>query len=226
MELNDSYKAIRKLTRHLQNVREEDRAHIAREIHDELGQQLTVLKMDVSWVNKRIGTTDEVIKQKLKDLLTMLDATVKSVRRISSELRPSLLDDLGLTAAMEWQLHEFKKRSDIKASFSAPEPELKLPDMIKTGLFRIFQESLTNVARHSHAKRLKVSLEHKDSNIILTIADDGKGFDKDKIADKRTLGILGMKERTSMIGGAYEITGTPGKGTVVVVSIPLTNQNN
>ena len=107
-ELNDSYKAIRKLTSHLQNVREEDRAHIAREIHDELGQQLTVLKMDVSWISKKIGPTDDIIKQKMNDLLNMLDETVKTVRRISSELRPSLLDDLGLTAAMEWQLQEFK----------------------------------------------------------------------------------------------------------------------
>jgi PAS domain S-box-containing protein len=226
MELTDSYKAIRKLTSHLQNVREEDRAHIAREIHDELGQQLTVLKMDVSWVNKKLGTTDELIKQKMKDLLVMLDETVKTVRRISSELRPSLLDDLGLTAAMEWQLHEFKKRSGIKTSFSAPELEIKLPDMIKTGLFRIFQESLTNVVRHSYAKKLKISLEHKDSNFVLTIADDGKGFDKDKVANKRTLGILGMKERTSMIGGIYDISSTPGKGTTVVVSIPWSEQNN
>ena len=219
-ELNDSYKAIRKLTSHLQNVREEDRAHIAREIHDELGQQLTVLKMDVSWINKRIGPTDDVVKQKMNDLLNMLDETVKTVRRISSELRPSLLDDLGLTAAMEWQLQEFKKRSDIKISFTTPAAEIDLPDMVKIGLFRIFQESLTNVVRHSQAKKLKISLLHKDNNLILSIEDDGKGFDKDKIANKRTLGILGMRERTSMIGGSYEITGTPGKGTTVVVIIP------
>ena len=226
MELNDSYKAVRKLTSHLQNVREEERAHIAREIHDELGQQLTVLKMDVSWINKKLTITDDLIKQKMKSLLIMLDDTVKTIRRISSELRPSLLDDLGLTAAMEWQLHEFKKRSEIKTSFSAPEPEIKLPDMIKTGLFRIFQESLTNVVRHSHAKRLKVSLSHTDDNFVLTIADNGKGFDKEKIENKRTLGILGMKERTSMIGGTYEIISTPGNGTIVVVTIPLIEQNN
>lgn len=221
-ELSDSYEAIRKLTSHLQNVREEDRAHIAREIHDELGQQLTVLKMDVSWINKKIATTDETIKEKMKDLLAMLDQTVRTVRRISSELRPSLLDDLGLIAAMEWQLQEFKKRSDIKTSFTAPENEIKLPDMVKTGLFRIFQESLTNVVRHSNAKKMVISLEYKNNDFILSIADDGKGFDKDKIADKRTLGILGMKERTSMIGGKYEITSEPGKGTVVVVTVPLT----
>ena len=220
-ELNNSYKAIRELTSHLQNIREEDRVHIAREIHDELGQQLTVLKMDISWINKRIVTDDDLVKEKMKTLLTMLDETVQSVRRISSELRPSLLDDLGLVAAMEWQLHEFKRRSDVKTTFVAPDEEVALSDMVKTGLFRIFQESLTNVVRHSNAKKLEVSLEHIDNNFILTISDDGKGFDKEKISDKRTLGILGMKERTTMIGGTYEINSVPGKGTTVVVSIPL-----
>jgi PAS domain S-box-containing protein len=224
-DLNESYTAIRKLTGHLQNVREEDRAHIAREIHDELGQQLTVLKMDISWINKKINTTDDLVKEKMKGLLSMLDETVNTVRRISSELRPSLLDDLGLIAAMEWQLEEFKKRSDIKTSFIAPEKEVEFSDMVKTGLFRIFQESLTNVIRHSEAKKLKVSLGHIGNNFVLTIADDGKGFDKEKIADKRTLGILGMKERTSMIGGTYKITSIPGEGTTVVVSVPINEQH-
>lgn len=219
-ELNDSYKAIRKLTSHLQNVREEDRAHIAREIHDELGQQLTVLKMDVSWINKRIGATDDIVKQKMNGLLNMLDETVKTIRRISSELRPSLLDDLGLTAAIEWQLQEFKKRSGIKTSFTKPAAEINLSDMVKIGLFRIFQESLTNVVRHSQAKKLKVSLLQKNNKLILSIEDDGKGFDKVKIASNRTLGILGMKERTAMMGGFYEIIGIPGKGTMVIVTIP------
>jgi PAS domain S-box-containing protein len=224
-DLDESYKAIRKLTSHIQNVREEERTNIAREIHDELGQQLTVMKMDVSWINKKLVTDDEIIKEKVKGMLTMLDETVKSVRRISSELRPSLLDDLGLTAAMEWQLFEIKKRSGIKINFNAPEKEMKLPDLIKTGLFRIFQESLTNVIRHAGAKSVKVNLEQKDHQLTLSIEDDGKGFDKGKIADKRTLGILGMKERTSMIGGTYEINSIPGKGTVVEVIIPMNGQS-
>ena len=221
-ELEESYKAIRQLTDHLQNVREEERTHIAREIHDELGQQLTVLKMDVSWLNKKIGTAaDDPVKQKMKDLLEMLDGTVKTVRRISSELRPSLLDDLGLEAAMEWQLAEFEKRSAVKTVFKGSGEELKLPDAVKTGLFRIFQESLTNVARHADAKKIKVDLEKQDGKIVLRIIDNGRGFDQDKITDKRTLGILGMKERTAMIGGTYTIISTPGKGTTVMVVIPL-----
>ncbi|MEI2737939.1 MAG: PAS domain S-box protein [Chitinophagaceae bacterium] len=223
-ELAESYEAIRKLTSYLQNIREEERTNIAREIHDELGQQLTVLKMDVSWLRKKILVQDEPVKLKLKELTTMLDETVKTVRRISSELRPSLLDDLGLIAAMEWQLSEFEKRSGLITSFIHSGEDLQLPDTIKTALFRIFQESLTNVARHSHAKRVTVSIAQKDDNILLSIADNGKGFDKQKVADKRTFGILGMKERIVMIGGRYEIRSHPGKGTEVIVQVPLNKE--
>jgi PAS domain S-box-containing protein len=219
-ELEQSYKAIRQLTEHLQNIREEERISIAREIHDELGQQLTVLKMDMAWLKRKLNKTDVEVDQKIEDLLNMTDTTIKSVRKISSELRPSLLDDLGLVATMEWELKEFKKRSGINTSFSVIETEMSLPDKFKTGLFRIFQESLTNVARHANATEVKVSLEHRGKKIILSIKDDGKGFDKKKTADKRTLGILGMKERTEMMGGEYEINSNPGKGTTVLVAIP------
>ncbi|HMK27871.1 MAG TPA: PAS domain S-box protein, partial [Chitinophagaceae bacterium] len=225
-ELEESYEAIRKLTEHLQNIREEERAHIAREIHDELGQQLTVLKMDISWINKKIPIQDESVKARMKELLVMLDETVKSVRRISSELRPSLLDDLGLIAAMEWQLTEFEKRFEIKTHFKSDDAEIKLPESVKTALFRILQESLTNVARHSEAKKVTVSLNRKKNNsIVLSVVDNGVGFDKQNVIGKKTLGILGMQERTSMIGGTYEISGKPGKGTRVVVTIPLVEGN-
>jgi PAS domain S-box-containing protein len=225
-DLEASYKAIRKLTCHLQNIREEERTHIAREIHDELGQQLTVMKMDASWLNKKVGSTaEDIVKQKMQDLLSTLDGTVKTVRRIASDLRPSLLDDLGLIAAMEWQLAEFEKRSGIKTNLADPGEELKLPDEIKTGLFRIFQESLTNVVRHADARKVKVSLQQKEGSFVLLITDDGKGFDQHKIADQKTLGLLGMKERTSMIGGTYDIISAPGKGTTVVVTIPSGNHN-
>jgi PAS domain S-box-containing protein len=222
IELENSYEAIRKLTAHIQNIREEERAHIAREIHDELGQQLTVLKMDISWLNKKVRSEDDVlVSQKIKELLEMLDGTVKTVRRISSELRPSILDDLGLEAAMEWQLAEFEKRSGIRTSFNDPQEDISLPDLVKTGLFRIFQESLTNVARHAEAGILNVNLRRIQANLVMSIEDDGKGFDKHKVARKRTLGILGMKERSTMIGGTYEITSSPGHGTTVIVSVPL-----
>ncbi len=220
-QLRESFREIRQLTDHIQNIREEERAHIAREIHDELGQQLTVLKMDVSWLNKRIGISDEAVKEKLRNLAEMLDGTVRTVRRISSELRPSLLDDLGLVAAMDWHLREFGKRFGVKTEFREPENDILLSDTVKTGLFRIFQESLTNVARHADAKKVKVSLEHKKDQFVLSIEDNGKGFDKLKNRGKKTLGILGMKERTAMMGGTYETESVPGSGTVVIVSVPL-----
>lgn len=154
----------------------------------------------------------------------MIDHTVMTIRRISSELRPSLIDDLGLTAAMEWHLNEFEKRSDIKTSLKVLSGSIHLSDNAKIGIFRIFQESLTNVARHSSAKNVDVVLFQKTDKLILSIIDNGLGFDKQKIAEKKTLGILGMKERTAMIRGSYEITSEPGKGTRVLVSIPLIQQ--
>lgn len=220
-KLKESYEAIRELTGHIQNIREEERSHIAREIHDELGQQLTVLKMDVSWLNKKVGHSDEVVMNKLKSLAEMLDGTVKTVRRISSELRPSLLDDLGLVAAIDWHLKEFGQRSGIETVFNEPEHDLYIPEKFKTGLYRIFQESLTNVARHSVASAVKVVLQEKDSYLILSIEDNGKGFDMEKAKDRRTLGILGMKERSMMMGGVYEISSQPGKGTIITVSVPV-----
>lgn len=223
-KLRESYDSIRKLTEHLQKIREEERTHIAREIHDELGQQLTVLKMDISWLNKRIDPGDNGLKEKVGELLSMVDTTVKTVRRISSELRPSLIDDLGLIPAMEWHLEEFEKRSGIRASFTRPQTDQPLSDEIKISLFRIFQESLTNVARHAKAKEVNINLEHKDKKIILTIADDGSGFDEAD-GSKKTLGILGMKERTLMLGGEYSITGVRGKGTTVHVSVPLSGSD-
>jgi signal transduction histidine kinase len=155
-----------------------------------------------------------------------LEGAVKSVRRISSELRPSLLDDLGLIAAIEWHLKEFEKRAGIKVKFYADEPELSLPEETRTGLFRIFQESLTNVARHANAKKVSVSLKRKGGEIVLSIEDDGNGFDKMKVADKKTLGILGMEERSSMMGGKYQINSIPGEGTIVEVSVPFELKTN
>ena len=199
---------------------------MAREIHDQLGQQLTVLKMDVSWLSKKIGGADPPVIEKIKNLNEMLDATVKTVRRISSELRPSLLDDLGLGATIDWHLKEFGKRVGLKTFFIEPEKEMDLADSIKTGMFRIFQESLTNIARHSGAQNVTVSLQHREDFTILSIRDDGKGFEQEKIGNKKTLGILGMKERSAMMGGTYETISLPGQGTAVIVSVPLKPEND
>ena len=208
-KLTQSLGQIRMLTGHLQEVREEERKNIARDIHDELGQQLTVLKMDVSWIIRKLQNPDEIIVTQLKGLLGTIDGTMKSVRRICSELRPALLDDIGLIA--------------VELTLPAEVPGL-LPD-IKTGLFRIFQESLTNIARHAQARQVKVNLQVKDKLLILNIEDNGNGFDTSILNKKRTLGILGMEERSLMMGGKYIIKSEPGEGTTVKVTVPAEKEN-
>jgi len=228
-ELEQFNKTLRELTSHLQQVREDERKHMAREIHDELGQQLTVIKMDVTWIRKKTDPANILILDKIKELMQILDETVNTVRKISSRLRPSLLDDLGLVAAMEWYLNDFKQRTGIEIVFHLPKYEIELPESIATCLFRILQESLTNVARHADAKEVIVSLRENEDGIQLSIKDDGKGYDEENISGRKTLGILGMKERAAMVGGKYIISGSPGKGTVVSIEVPsryyLSTQN-
>jgi len=220
-KLQESHQELRDLAAHLQVIREEERAGIAREIHDELGQQLTGLKMDVSWLSKKLPDANGSIHEKIKDILELLDITVKTVRKISAELRPSILDDLGLIEAMEWHGQEFEKRSGIKVKFHSAIKKITLPENVTIGIFRIFQESLTNVARHAGASEVKCNIEEKNETLLLIIKDDGKGFDPGKVAGKKTLGLLGMKERTLMMGGKYEIKSKKGLGTTVLVNVPF-----
>jgi PAS domain S-box-containing protein len=222
--LSRSYQDIRQLASHLQDVREEERASIAREIHDELGQQLTGLKMDLSWIAKRKTVQDDIeVKQKTTTILNLLDTAIKTVRKIATDLRPSILDDLGLIAAIEWQSEEFERRSGICTEFRSTMPEFRYSAGIAIGLFRICQESLTNVARHAEASKIFISLqEHDNENILLKIEDNGRGFEVRKTGDKKTLGLLGMRERTLMMGGEFRIESDPGKGTTLFVTVPLT----
>ena len=221
--LKEAYESTRQLAEHLQNVREEERLHISREIHDELGQLLTVLKMDLSWLNKKSPPSDSAGRDKLTGSLEMIDTIVKKVRQIASELRPNLIDDLGLQAAMEWHLDEFSRRSGIQKEACFDGVDTSLPDHLKMGLFRIFQESLTNVGRHSGANKVKVSLVKEENRLVLKVIDNGKGFEE-KSNTKMTLGLLGMKERTMMMGGNYSITSSEGKGTTVTVEVPLASE--
>jgi len=216
-----AHEELRELATHLQHIRENERASIAREIHDELGQQLTGLKMDVSWISKKLQSTDSGINLKIEELLKLIDETVKTVRRISTELRPSILDDLGLVAAMEWQSEEFEKRSEIKTTFSSNVQSIDLPADLSTAFFRIFQESLTNVSRHSKATSVEAKLMLYDNTLLLQIRDNGQGFDSTSIGHKKTLGLLGMKERTLLMDGIFEINSIPGQGTTVEIQVPL-----
>jgi len=217
-----SYAQLRELSEHLLNIRETERTNIAREIHDELGQQLTILKMDLSWLNQKLKEcNDASVLQKTGDALMVLNETIRSVRRIATELRPSMLDDLGLIEAMEWQSKEFEKRSGIRIIFESGVSHLPVNNDVATSLFRIYQEALTNIVRHAHAKTVFSKLQLKHEQVILTIADDGAGFDMQMLAIKKTLGLLGMKERTLMMGGRFEINSQPGKGTTIIVTTSL-----
>ncbi len=220
-KLKNSHEQLRQLAMHMEKLREAERTHMAREIHDELGQQLTGLKMDISWLNKKIKTEDEAIQSKLKDTISLIDKTVITVRKIATDLRPSILDDLGLIAAMEWQSEEFQKRSEIKTNFTSNVSQLNIASELATGLFRIYQESLTNILRHAAAAEVNSDLQLNNNNIKLTITDNGKGFIMENIESKKTLGLLGMKERITLLGGNYEIKSTPGEGTSIIINLPL-----
>jgi PAS domain S-box-containing protein len=218
--LRQSEEDLRDLASSLQNVREEERSAIAREIHDELGQQLTAIKLDVSWLDRKI-TEDPIIKERIAGVLTMLTEMIQSIRRISTQLRPSILDDLGLLEALKWLARDFQKRTGIRIELDCPEESLKVEPALTTGLFRIFQETLTNIARHAEATDVSARLYMEKGRLVLTIMDNGKGFDPAAAKKKKTLGLLGMKERTLMMKGVYEIDSQPGKGTSLRFSVPL-----
>jgi two-component system sensor histidine kinase UhpB len=211
---------LRELATHLQSIREEERTMIAQEIHDELGQVLTALKIQVSLLANKLNQDQEPLKQKINSLSAMIDSSVESVQKISAKLRPGILDELGLIAAIEWQAEEFEKLTNLKCSIILPKEELILEKDKSTAIFRIFQEALTNIIRHSQATRVQVSLMNFKSNISLEIKDDGRGITQDQIKDFKSLGIHGMEERALVFGGQVTIEGISGKGTTVKVEIP------
>jgi PAS domain S-box-containing protein len=213
--LQESYQSIRELTTYIQDIREEERTAVARDIHDELGQHLTVIKMDISWLERSLGKVDKKVELRLSEMKEMISTTIRSVRRICAKLRPSVLDDLGLAAAIEDHLREFGNRYGIITECSIKVSLDELSKNVVNTIFRIFQESLTNVARHAKAKHVSVELTKPTSgHLLLRIQDDGIGFDPNGLVSKKTLGVLGMKERAEDIGGEYIINSEPGKGTV------------
>ena len=219
--LQKSYEDIRQLASNLQSIREDERTNIAREIHDELGQQLTGLKMDLHWLTRKINSNDNAVTDKLKESIELINATITSVRKIATDLRPSILDDLGLLAALEWQSEEFEKRSGTKVKFINDAGDINVKPETATGIFRIYQELLTNIARHANASLVQAVLHKDEDKLYFSINDNGIGFDSGTIANKKTLGLLGIKERTLLLGGTYEIKSKPGKGSVTNIAIPL-----
>ena len=217
--LRDSREQLRALTAHLERVREEERTRIAREIHDELGQALTGLKMDLSWFAGRLPN-QPALQEKSVAMLKLIDSTVNAVRRLSTELRPAILDSLGLIPAIEWLAQEFEKRTGVACEFIATEDDLTMDDERTTALFRICQEALTNVARYAKATSVHIILESDERQILLRINDNGRGITDAEAKGTTSFGLLGMRERARLLGGTLEITGAPGKGTALTVRIP------
>jgi len=220
-ELADSQEQLRNLYSHLQSLREEERTNIAREIHDDLGQALTALKMDLSWIAGKLRG-DKGLKEKLNADVDQVDKTIQAVKRVCTELRPGILDHLGLAAALEWQAAEFQKRTGIrcKVVFDPEDPEVD-PDL-RTPLFRIFQEALTNILKHANATEVKASLRLTNSSIILEITDNGIGIRKEDISKPNSFGLLGMRERVYPWGGKVTVSGINNEGTTVEAIIPVT----
>lgn len=212
---------LRELSGHLQTIREEERKQISRDIHDQLGQQLTIIKMDIIELSKKLAGGGKEIEERVDNIGYVVDETIKMIRKIAHELRPTLLDHMGLAPAIEWHLKEFEKRSGIYTTFTSNIREVSLDDKVKINLFRIMQESLTNIGRHALARSIIVKLEQQNDEVTLLIQDDGIGFNVKEVTAKETFGILGMKERMAMIGGACTIYSLPGNGTTITVKVKL-----
>lgn len=219
--VKDSYAQLRALAARLQTIREEERTDIARELHDELGQALTALKMDVALLINTLPKRNKLLLERARAMIEQIDATIKTVRRLSSQLRPGMLDDLGLGPSVEWYAQEFQARTGIEVQADIIQDELPLTHAQATAFFRIFQETLTNVARHANATRVTAKLELQESELVLEITDNGQGFEMDEVRVKRSLGFLGMRERAENVQGRLEIQTQPGAGTTIRVAVPL-----
>jgi signal transduction histidine kinase len=219
-QLRETQENLRALTIRLQSVREKEQARIAREIHDELGQALTGLKMDLTWLTNRLPA-QQLLTNKAKSMSKLIDSTIHSVRRIASGLRPEALDAVGLSAAINWQALEFQKRSGVRCTIQLP-PEGPEPEAERaTAVFRIFQEVLTNVARHSNATRVEIAFGMNEESLTLEVRDNGRGITAQEAEHSKSLGLLGMRERALQFNGNVEIEGAPGRGTCVRVVIPF-----
>ncbi len=220
-QMTETSEQLRQLAAHLQDIREEERVSMAREIHDELGQQLTGLKMDIYWLKDELTPAHENIEAQLAVILKLIDQTINTVRKIASALRPSILDDLGIEEALKSYCREFQDRFGLTVSCKIDLAGIQLPPKISISLFRIVQESLTNIARHAEASNVYVSLLVVNENLELLIRDNGKGFDLNAISGKKTLGLLGIRERVYVLEGDYRVHSLPGAGTAISVSIQL-----
>jgi PAS domain S-box-containing protein len=221
-DLQHSFRQLRALTAQLQSVREQERTRLARELHDELGQALTAIKIDLSALRDAAGREplSATVAPRITSIMNFVDRTIHSVRRISTELRPGILDDLGLVAAVEWAAEDFQARTGIECRVSLPDTDLAIDSARATALFRILQETLTNIARHAGASQADIALAQENGSLFLVVHDNGRGIGEKYRSTASSLGILGMRERAVLLGGDLDIAGDPGCGTTVKVRIP------
>lgn len=211
---------LRNLTAHLDSIREEERGNISRMIHDELGQALTALKMDICWLRKGLNINQNSLIELTDSMVGLIDVTFQKVRWLSAVLRPTWLDDLGLSDSMKWLAEEFQEMTDIKCKISI-DRKLELDKQLSTTIYRIFQEALTNIFRHSKASQVRISLKMQNGHVVLKVNDNGVGISKKQMASLRSFGIIGMRERAQFLGGTFEVKGVKNKGTAIVVTIPV-----
>jgi signal transduction histidine kinase len=224
--LASSAQEIHSLSLDASAAREQEKSRIARELHDELGQQLTALKLDVGWLRDHMGTATPDVTGKLESMQGLLDATMASVRRISSDLRPLMLDDLGLTAAAEWLVSNFRTRSGVACELNLGKGDLEIADPYATTVFRVLQEGLTNVAKHARATRVEVTLDRDAEGVTLAVADNGRGFALDAPRARTSFGLIGLRERTYLVSGELTIDSAPGRGTRVKLRLPVPHEQD
>lgn len=223
-ELMHSRAQLQNLSAGLQSLLEEERTQISREIHDELGQSLTALKFDLAAVGNLAATGQGGLAEKTKSMILFVDSILTTVKRISRDLRPGVLDDLGLAAAIEWQAKEFQGRTKIPCEVVVVPEDMTVDPERSTAIFRIFQETLTNIIRHAGATHVEVSLECRDGTVSLEVRDNGRGITREEITGSKSLGIIGIRERVGGLGGEVRFEGSPGAGTVVTVTIPVRDE--
>ena len=220
-EIEHSHQQLRDLYRQMHEVREGERMRIARELHDELAQWLTALKMDVSWIAGRLPAEDDRLQEKVERMKRLVDSAVTSVRRIAHDLRPSMLDDLGLVPAIEHLLHEFSERTGLVVELDTQAGAVEFREPLSTAVYRMVQEGLTNVARHARATEVRVAVRVEGGELVVSVRDNGIGISVDKLSSGKSFGILGIKERARTLGGAAEIYTAREGGATVEIKVPV-----
>ncbi len=225
-ELERSKKQLQLFTEHLEHILEEEKKRISRELHDELGQLLTILKFDLSWLRLEGAKGNTEIISKTDAMMESVNEALASVKRISKEIRPPQLDALGLSGAIQWDIDQIEKKTGFKGYVKVEPEDFSVKGQISTVLYRVFREALTNVVRHSQAQHVFIRLIKKPQSIILTVSDDGRGITKKEIKGEKSLGLVGIRERIRIVGGTFQIEGRPDKGTVLSVEVPIEKKKN